>query len=122
MTDFGSPNVSASVKKECVLVVFREKRMKMMFGRYFFDFQNRFGRGISLRDAFWSFSSENVKNRSSSNPKKTRSRLSSDFFVNLEGVLPVVREKVENKSVATFYDVYDVFDPNFGPFSTFRPD
>jgi len=39
--------------------------------------------------------------------------------VNLEGVLPVVREKVKNKTVATFYDVYDVFDPNFGPFFNF---
>ena len=29
--------------------------------------------------------------------------------MNLEGVLPVVREKVKNKTVATFYDVYDVF-------------
>ena len=35
MTDFGSPNVSASVKKECVLVVFREKWTKMMIGRCF---------------------------------------------------------------------------------------
>ena len=52
-------------------------------------------------------------------PQKTRSRLSSDFFVNLEGVLPVVREKVKNKTVATFYDVYDVFDPDFGPFFNF---
>ena len=56
---------------------------------------------------------------SPSHPKKTRSRLSSDFFVNLEGVLPVVREKVKNKTVATFYDVYGVFDPNFGPFFNF---
>ena len=60
-----------------------------------------------------------MKILSSSHPKKTRSRLSSDFFVNLEGVLPVVREKVKNKTVATFYDVYDVFDPNFGPFFNF---
>ena len=46
-------------------------------------------------------------------PQKTRSRLSSDFFVNLEGVLPLVREEVKNKTVATFYDVYDVSDPIF---------
>ena len=25
-------------------------------------------------------------------------------------------KKLQNKSVATFYDVYDVFDPEFGPF------
>ena len=42
------------------------------------------------RDAFWSFSSENVKNRRQSRPKFSRSRLSIDFFVNLEGVLPMV--------------------------------
>ena len=38
------------------------------------------------------------------------------FFVNLEGVLPVVRGKVKNETVATFYDVYDVFVPNSGHF------
>ena len=43
-------------------------------------------------------------------------------FVNLEGVLPLVRGKVKNETVATFYDVYDVFDPEFGHLSTFRPD
>ena len=66
-----------------------------------------------------SFSSQNVNIQSSSHPKKTRSILSYDFFVNLEGVLPVVREKVKNNTVATFYDVYDVFDPNFGSFFNF---
>ena len=39
--------------------------------------------------------------------------------MNLEGVLPVVREKVKNETVATFYDVYDVFVPNFDPFFNF---
>jgi len=34
--------------------------------------------------------------------------------VNHEGVLAVVRGKVKNETVATFYDVYDVFDPDFG--------
>ena len=28
-------------------------------------------------------------------------------------------KKLKNKTVATFYDVYDVFDPNFGPFFNF---
>ena len=28
-------------------------------------------------------------------------------------------KKLKNNSVATFYDVYDVFDPNFGPFLNF---
>ena len=65
------------------------------------------------RDAFWSILSENGKNRHRSRPKFSRPRLSSDFFVNLEGVSPVVREKVKNETVATFYDVYDVFGPNF---------
>ena len=41
--------------------------------------------------------------------------------MNLEGVLPVVREKLQNKTVATFYDVYDVFDLNFDPFFNFPP-
>ncbi len=42
--------------------------------------------------------------------------------MNLEGVLPMVRGKVENKTVATFYDVYDVYGLNFSHFLTFRPD
>ena len=97
MTDFGSPNVSTSVKTECGLTVFCEKWTKMMFGMYFFDFQNRFGREIPLQDAFWSFSSEKVKIRSSSHPKKNKVEIELRFFfVNLEGVLPVVREKVKN--------------------------
>ena len=28
-------------------------------------------------------------------------------------------KKLKNKTVATFYDVYDVSDPNFGPFFKF---
>ena len=36
--------------------------------------------------------------------------------MNLEGVLPMVREKVKNKTVATFHDVCDVFDPDSGHF------
>ena len=39
--------------------------------------------------------------------------------MDLEGVSPVVRENVENKTVATLYDVYDVFGPNFGHFFNF---
>ena len=39
--------------------------------------------------------------------------------MNLEGVLPVVREKVKNETVATFYDVCDVFDLNLGHFLNF---
>ena len=35
MTDFVSRNVSARVKTECVLIVFREKWMKMMILGYF---------------------------------------------------------------------------------------
>ena len=44
------------------------------------------------------------------------------LFVNLDLVFAMVGEKVKNETVATFYDVYDVFDQNFGPFSTFRSD
>ena len=39
--------------------------------------------------------------------------------MNLEGVLPMVRGKVKNETVATFYDVCDVFNPNYGPFFNF---
>ena len=39
--------------------------------------------------------------------------------MNLEGVLPVVRGKLKNETVATFYDVYDVSGPEFGPFFNF---
>ena len=52
-------------------------------------------------------------------PQKNKVEIELRFFVNLEGVLPVVREKVKNKTVATFYDVYDVFDPDFGSFFNF---
>ena len=39
--------------------------------------------------------------------------------MNLEGVLPVVREKLKNETVATFYDVYEVFGSENDPFFTF---
>ena len=39
--------------------------------------------------------------------------------MNLEGVLPVVREKVKNETVATFYDVYEVFGSENDSFFTF---
>ncbi len=39
--------------------------------------------------------------------------------VNLEGALPVVREKFKNETVATFYDVCGVFGPKNDWFSTF---
>ena len=38
------------------------------------------------------------------------------FFVNLDLVFAMVGEKVKNETVATFYDVYDVFDPNSSHF------
>ena len=37
MTDFVSRNVSARVKTECVLIVFRGKWMEMMILRYFLN-------------------------------------------------------------------------------------
>ena len=44
-------------------------------------------------------------------PQKNKVDIELRFsFVNLEGVLPVVREKLNNEVVATFHDVYDVFD------------
>ena len=46
----------------------------------------------------------------------------SGIPVNLEGVLPVVREKLKNETVATFYDVYEVFGSENNPFSLFRPE
>ena len=39
--------------------------------------------------------------------------------MNLDLVFAMVGEKVKNETVATFYDVYDVSDPIFGPFSNF---
>ena len=38
--------------------------------------------------------------------------------MNLDLVFAMVGETVENETVATFYDVCDVFDPNSGHFST----
>ena len=43
----------------------------------------------------------------------------SKISVNLEGVLPVVREKMKNGTVATFYDVYEVFGSENDQFFTF---
>ena len=43
----------------------------------------------------------------------------AEISVNLEGVLPVVREKFKNETVATFYDVYGVFGPRNDPFFIF---
>ena len=39
--------------------------------------------------------------------------------MNLEGVLPVVREKTKNETVATFYDVYEVSGSENDQFFTF---
>ncbi len=39
--------------------------------------------------------------------------------VNLEGVLPVVRERFKNETVATFYDVCGVFGSKNDQFFTF---
>ena len=39
------------------------------------------------------------------------------FWVDLEGFLIVVREKVKNENDATFLDVYDVFASQNGHFS-----
>ncbi len=43
----------------------------------------------------------------------------SNISVNLEGVLPVVRERFQNEIVATFYDVCGVFGSKNDQFSTF---
>ena len=39
--------------------------------------------------------------------------------MNLEGEFTMVGEKLKNETVATFYDVYGVFGPDFGHFSHF---
>ena len=43
----------------------------------------------------------------------------SKILVNLDSVLPVVREKLRNENVATFYDVCGVFGSEIDSFSTF---
>ena len=75
-----------------------------------------------MSDAFWSLPSENHKNLCQSRPQFPRSRLSIDFFVILEGVLPVVGGKVKNETVATFYDVCGVFGSKNDQFSLLRSD
>ena len=122
MTDLGSPNVSTSVEKECVLVVFREKRTEMMFGRYFFRFPKSIWKGNSPARCVLVVFVRKCENSVFISPQKNKVENELRFFVNLEGVLPVVREKVKNETVATFHDVYGVFDPGFGYFPTFRPD
>ena len=102
MTDFGSPNVSTSVKKECVLVVFREKRTKMMFGRYFFRFSKSIWKGNFPARCVLVVFIRKCENSGFISPQKNKVEIELRFFVNLEGVLPVAREKVENETVATF--------------------
>ncbi len=43
----------------------------------------------------------------------------AEISVNLEGVLPVVREKFKNETVATFYDVCGVVGSKNDQFFTF---
>ena len=43
----------------------------------------------------------------------------AEISVNLDCVSPVVRERFKNETVATFYDVCDVFGSKNDPFCTF---
>ena len=95
---------------------------EMMFGRYFFRFSKSIWKGNFPARCVLVVFVRKCENSVFISPQKNKVEIELRFFVNLEGFLPVVREKVKNDSVATFYDVYDVFDPKFGPFSTFRPD
>ena len=44
------------------------------------------------------------------------------FEVDLEGFLPIEMKTEISHKFPLFWHVYDVFDPNFGHFLTFRPD
>ena len=64
-------------------------------------------------------SSEKVKFRVHPTPNFLVRDWHSKILVNLDRVLPVVREKLKNETVATFYDVCGVFGSANDSFSTF---
>ena len=95
MTDFGSPNVSARVKKECVLVVFREKSTKMMLGRYFFRFSKSIWKGNFPARCVLVVFVRKCENSVFISPQKNKVEIELRFFVNINLVFAMVGEKVK---------------------------
>ena len=95
MTVFGSPNVSTSVKKECVLVVFREKWTKMMFGRYFFRFSKSIWKGNFPARCVLVVFVRKSENSVFISPQKNKVEIELRFFVNINIVFAMVGEKLK---------------------------
>ena len=71
---------------------------------------------------FQSFSLENVKFLRSSHPKFSRAGLTLENFSESRRCFTSGSWKTQNETVATFYDVYEVFGSENDSFSLFRPE